>query len=77
MATINQPRSHRGNPLRRTHHYVAMPARNGVRIRITRPKHVPRERVIDRALWPALRQMTDREFEDTCCLELGIGLFAS
>ena len=61
--------------LRETSGYVAVPSPRGVRI-TAKEKNVERKiRVVSLDTWRELQTYSDKEFNGSCCLELGIGTF--
>jgi len=60
--------------LRETKNYTATKTARGVRITAKEPSS-KRTMVVSLAIWKQLAPMNDPEFDGSCCLELGIGLF--
>jgi len=61
--------------VRETDHYIAEPAKKGVRITAKDPGVTPKSRVVSFATWEALEDYDDHTFDAAVVLELGIGTF--
>jgi hypothetical protein len=64
-----------GRLLRETPNFVAYSAPGGVRITAKDRRVMPRSRVISQGTWEQLARMRDKEFDGSCILDLGIGVF--
>ena len=71
MGAVRNP----GPLLRETPYFVARPAPGGVRITAKDRRVMPRSRVISQGTWEQLARMRDKEFDGSCILDLGIGVF--
>ena len=61
--------------LRETPNFVACATANGVRITTKDHSVTPRSRTIALQMWKRLSPMSDAEFDGSCVLDLGIGIF--
>ena len=64
------------NLLRRTKGFSAFRAAHGkVRIIPREPRTLPRSRCISQRTWSRMENISDSEFDETCIMDLGIGVF--
>ena len=62
---------------RETAIYSAKPSARGTRITIKRRHHYPVSRVVHPSVVRQLEELSDREFDAACSLELGIGIYST
>ena len=64
-----------GRILRETPNFVASVAANGVRITTKDERVTPRSRTVASQTWEQLAPMSDADFDGSCVLDLGLGVF--
>ena len=61
--------------LRETKSFIATRSARGVRIAVKGPRAFPKSRVVKAGTFDKMRGMSDLEFDGTCVMDLGIGVF--
>jgi len=62
--------------LRETKNFWATKTARGVRITVKERGATPRSRVVRQETFDQMASMSDSEFDGTCVIDLGIGVFA-